>query len=383
MNVAERYSFEAEWYDKMSCILKTFYLYFYPIDNSVELFDRKARKVFLRRSKCDGLEAKDFFVGGMVNIFSRNLKILDYADESTKKKLASSMQRTCAMLKPDVMDKMGEILKKITYHNFHIGNIKMVHLTREQARELYKDRANYKASDIQNFMASGLVLVLELLGENAISKWVELLGPEDPLEAREKSPASFRACYGTDFIRNAFHGSANSEAAEKELNFFFPDPKKGQQGPQDTVTLQKCTCCVIKPHAVQAGHIGDIIEDIQKAGFKISALQQFYVDPTNAEEFLEVYKGVLPDYGAMVAELQSGPCIAMEITHKDQSVDVPIEFRQLCGPMDAEIAKQLRPQSLRAKYGKSKVQNAVHCSDLPEDGLLEVEYFFKILALYG
>ena len=85
-------------------------------------------------------------------------------------------------------------------------------------------------------------------------------------------------------------------------------------------------------------------------------MQQFIVDPVNVEEFLEVYKGVLPDYGvkrlitvrfsllfnlkkmfflqAMVAELQSGPCIAMEIKHKDKSVDVPVEFRKLCGPMD-------------------------------------------------
>lgn len=45
-----------------------------------------------------------------------------------------------------------------------------------------------------------------------------------------------------------------------------------------------------------------------------------------------------------------------------------------------DMARQVRPETLRAKYGKTKVQNAIHCSDLPEDGLLEVEYFFKILA---
>lgn len=36
----------------------------------------------------------------------------------------------------------------------------------------------------------------------------------------------------------------------------------------------------------------------------------------------------------MVAELQSGPCIAMEIVHKDDFVNVQTEFRKLCGPMD-------------------------------------------------
>jgi len=44
-----------------------------------------------------------------------------------------------------------------------------------------------------------------------------------------------------------------------------------------------------------------------------------------------------------------------------------------------EIARHLRPRSLRALFGRTKAQNAVHCTDLAEDGLLEVEYFFRIL----
>jgi len=51
----------------------------------------------------------------------------------------------------------------------------------------------------------------------------------------------------------------------------------------------------------------------------------------------------------------------------------------VCGPHDPEMAKTVRPKSLRAVYGKDKGKNAVHCTDLPEDGILEVEYFFNIL----
>lgn len=98
-----------------------------------------------------------------------------------------------------------------------------------------------------------------------------------------------------------------------------------------------------------------------------------------AEEFLEVYKGVTADYGRLVDELASGACIAMEI-RAENAVET---FRALAGPIDPEVCQLLRPNTIRAAYGKNKVQNAVHCTDLPEDGVLEVEYFFRLLQSYA
>lgn len=40
-----------------------------------------------------------------------------------------------------------------------------------------------------------------------------------------------------------------------------------------------------------------------------------------------------------------------------------------------EIARHLRSQTLRARFGIDKIKNAVHCTDLPDDALLEVSYF--------
>jgi len=54
-------------------------------------------------------------------------------------------------------------------------------------------------------------------------------------------------------------------------------------------------------------------------------------------------------------------------------------FRDVCGPHDPEIAKILRANTIRSKFGKDRIRNAVHCTDLAEDGVLEVEYFFNIL----
>jgi len=47
--------------------------------------------------------------------------------------------------------------------------------------------------------------------------------------------------------------------------------------------------------------------------------------------------------------------------------------------MDPELARVLRPNSLRALFGLNKIKNGVHCTDLQADGPLEVNYFFSIL----
>lgn len=44
------------------------------------------------------------------------------------------------------------------------------------------------------------------------------------------------------------------------------------------------------------GNAGKIVSEIKRAGFEVSALQMFNLDRANAEEFLEIYKGVLQEY---------------------------------------------------------------------------------------
>ena len=52
----------------------------------------------------------------------------------------------------------------------------------------------------------------------------------------------------------------------------------------------------------------------------------------------------------------------------------------LAGPWDIDMAKELRPESIRAKFGFDKVRSAVHCTDLPADGVTECEYCFNLLT---
>lgn len=46
---SNRYVFEAEWYDKVACILKKFHLYYYPSNNTIELVCIKLIQINLQK----------------------------------------------------------------------------------------------------------------------------------------------------------------------------------------------------------------------------------------------------------------------------------------------------------------------------------------------
>lgn len=48
------------------------------------------------------------------------------------------------------------------------------------------------------------------------------------------------------------------------------------------------------------------------------------------------------------------------------------DFKDFVGPADPELARAIRPNSIRAMYGESVVQNAVHCTEVADDAILEV-----------
>jgi nucleoside-diphosphate kinase len=96
--------------------------------------------------------------------------------------------------------------------------------------------------------------------------------------------------FGTDGIRNAVHASTSFQQKKAESDLFF----SSELG--TSAAFNNCTCCIIKPHILQAGLAGQIIDMILEEGFEISAMQLFNMDKPTAEEFFEIYKGVLPEF---------------------------------------------------------------------------------------
>lgn len=166
-------------------------------------------------------------------------------------------------------------------------------------------------SDLCAFMQSDVVTGMELVKENAVAGFRDLVGPTQVSEAKTNVPGTLRAAFGTDGMRNAVHGSGSSSEYNNEKSLFF----SRNFGP--TAVFNNCTCCIIKPHIVQEGKAGQIIDFILSEGFEISSMEMFTLDRPTAEEFFEVYKGVLPEFVGMVEHMTSGPCIVMEIRQEN------------------------------------------------------------------
>lgn len=279
------------------------------------------------------------------------------------------------MVKPEARSFLGEIISTLEHHKLFIKQLKMLKLQALAAVQFCSSKtSDDNVSLLMDNITSGQVVVIEVLGENSLEQLKKICGPEDVEEAKKNHPASLRSLYGLDDIKCAVLYPQDSATNHKDLEFFFP---KAGDRLKTQAKFQRSTLCIIKPHAVKEGKVGAILKMITDNGFAITAMKMVHLDRRQCEEFYEIYKGVVGEYLQMITQLQSGACLAVELQGQDE--DIQPKFRAFCGPADTHVAKILRPRTLRATFGVDKIMNAVHCTDLREDNMLELEYFFKVL----
>ncbi len=131
------------------------------------------------------------------------------------------IEKTLAIIKPDAVKKniIGRIIQRIEDEGFQIKAMRMVSLTKDDAKGFYivhKARPFYES--LTEFMSSGPAVVMMLEREDAIAKWREVMGATDPAKAE---PGTIRHTYGFSIERNAVHGSDARDTAEWELAYFF------------------------------------------------------------------------------------------------------------------------------------------------------------------
>jgi nucleoside-diphosphate kinase len=128
---------------------------------------------------------------------------------------------TFSMIKPyAVQDNYtGPILSMINEAGFRIAALKMVRLTKEQARQFYavhRERPFY--DELVEFIISGPVVGMLLEKENAVEDFRKLIGATDPAKAEE---GTIRKKFARSLQANGIHGSDSDENAVIESDFFF------------------------------------------------------------------------------------------------------------------------------------------------------------------
>lgn len=129
------------------------------------------------------------------------------------------------------------------------------------------------------------------------------------------------------------------------------------------------TLAILKPDCVAAKKTGKVLDRIDAAGFRIVGMKLIKLSPEVAGKFYEVHKerGFYKD---LVSFMSSGPVVVLALEKENAVAD----FRKLIGATDpAEAAAG----TIRRDFATSKQNNIVHGSDSPENGRVEVAFYFS------
>ena len=131
------------------------------------------------------------------------------------------MERTLAIIKPDGVKRglIGEVISRLEREGLIIVALKMIWMTKEQAKGFYKVHAGKPFYEsVTDFMSSGPCVVMVLEAKGAITIYRKLMGATNYKEAAE---GTLRRDYATDIEKNVVHGSDSPQSAAFEVAYFF------------------------------------------------------------------------------------------------------------------------------------------------------------------
>ncbi len=133
------------------------------------------------------------------------------------------MERTFVMIKPDAVQRglIGEIIKRFEQKGLKIVGMKMIHMNRELAEQLYdihKGKAFFEP--LVNYITSAPVVTMVLEGENVITIVRRMIGATNSAEA---DPGTIRGDFALTVARNVVHASDAPERAQYEMSLFFSE----------------------------------------------------------------------------------------------------------------------------------------------------------------
>jgi nucleoside-diphosphate kinase len=133
------------------------------------------------------------------------------------------------------------------------------------------------------------------------------------------------------------------------------------------------TFSAIKPDAVAAGHAGEILAMIQKAGFKILAMRMTRLTESQARGFYAVHKE-RPFFNGLVKFMTEGPIIVMALERETAIT----KLREVMGATNPANAAE---GTIRKRFAADIERNCIHGSDAPETAATELQFFFSTADL--
>ena len=129
------------------------------------------------------------------------------------------------------------------------------------------------------------------------------------------------------------------------------------------------TLTIIKPDSVRKRNFGKILARIEAEGFTILGIKKISLSQKQAEGFYAVHRE-RPFFPSLVQYMMSGP-VYVAALERDGAVT---QLRKLMGATDP---KKADAGTIRAEFGESIEQNAIHGSDSDENARIEISFFFS------
>lgn len=283
------------------------------------------------------------------------------------------VERALAVIKPDAINqgqKEGKTVDQVLEDEaaslgLFVVAKQRLKLNAEQAKLLakeYEGTADHDGAAAVYTQEGCLAMCFE--GRGAIGKMQLIAGPLHSGVARERAPTTIRALWGTDGTSNAIHTSVDMESADKEIKAVFP---------AGSLKLER-TLCLVKPDAIN--HVVAIKTELEAAGFTVLREKQTTLTEERAKEFYRTLSNE-PSFPALVKEAASGPCCAMVLCR----LEAVTVLQQLMGDPSVHLARQQRPGSLRARFGRDGQRNALHGSATLKAAVQEIKLFFPDMGV--
>ncbi|VDL61910.1 unnamed protein product [Hymenolepis diminuta] len=241
--------------------------------------------------------------------------------------------RIIVLIKPPAYDSYrNSVVSDLELNGFKVLSTKDYTFSEKEAREFYAEFESLSSYELLiSLMTSGPTFVIMACRDNALNKLKSMLGSESFAQATKENPDCLRAKYSyppngevKEDDLTWVDGTVTEKSAEDALNKFFPIEK---------------TFALLKPDSRSAWN--DIIEDINKNGFKIVDKKEVELTPDDVKFIYSfcIDKGYFDD---LMRQMTSGPSLALIL----MAQDAVKKWSKLIGPTDPDSAVDSYPDNV-------------------------------------